>query len=187
MIKFAIIEGVSGAGKDTVIKELVKRHPKQFIKLPSLTSRKMRENETQGNPYYHVSRIEFENKIQTGEVFEHTIMTRDGEYRGMSSQIIDNLLSQNFILLKDCDHVGILALKKKYGEQSILSFFLDVPKSEVHKRLIARGETEIEKRLADFDLYKELILPYCDHIVSNIDLNKCVTTIALLILKEHPQ
>ena len=56
-----ILSGVSGAGKDTIKKELIKRMP-NIVTLPSFTSRDMRLGEVEGDHYHFISKEEFESK-----------------------------------------------------------------------------------------------------------------------------
>ena len=55
-----LLSGVSGAGKDTIKKELIKRM-ENVISLPSLTSRKPRVGEEEGVQYHFITRDEFKN------------------------------------------------------------------------------------------------------------------------------
>ena len=180
--KIIVIEGPSGAGKDTLIRELIALHPELYVKMPSITDRPMRKGEVQGNPYFHVTKQEFEDKIRTGEVFEHTIMARDGLYRGMSKQIIDDILATGKIQIKDCDWVGIEALRREYPNQ-VLAICLHVPKDEVAKRLRERGgdEQDIQNRLHDYDEYAEKIAKYCDIVIDNFNLSDCVRSVHSII------
>ena len=50
-----ILSGVSGAGKDTIKKELMKRDSR-IISLPSYTSRKPREGEEEGVQYHFITK-----------------------------------------------------------------------------------------------------------------------------------
>ena len=145
-----IIEGPSGVGKDRIILGLIEKYPNIYKKMPSITTRPMRPSENPGDPYYHVTREEFENKIKTGEVFEHT--TRHGEYRGMSLDIINSLIARGFTQIKDCDLVGMNALKKEFGD-SVFSIFITAPRDVVEARLISRGDSEQDRitRLKDYE------------------------------------
>ena len=57
-----ILSGVSGAGKDTIKKELIKRM-EDIISLPSFTSREPRPGEEEGVQYHFISKDEFKGKI----------------------------------------------------------------------------------------------------------------------------
>ena len=58
-----LLSGVSGAGKDTIKKELIKRMD-NVISMPSYTDRKPREGEIDGKIYNFITTEEFETKIK---------------------------------------------------------------------------------------------------------------------------
>ena len=63
-----ILSGVSGAGKDTIKKELIKRM-ENVISLPSFTSRGPRPGEEEGIQYHFITKEQFEEKIKNNEFF----------------------------------------------------------------------------------------------------------------------
>ena len=65
-----ILSGVSGAGKDTIKKELLKRIP-NAVTLPSFTSRDMRPGEVEGDHYHFISKEEFEDMIANNKLLEY--------------------------------------------------------------------------------------------------------------------
>ena len=71
-----IIEGPSAVGKDTIINELIRRYPDRFGKPINATTRPMRENESQNNPYLFLSDEEFIAMRKSGDIFEHTKRSR---------------------------------------------------------------------------------------------------------------
>ena len=63
---FILISGSSGAGKNTIINELVKRNP-NLKYLKSCTTREVvRDVEVEHSPYIRISKEEFEQKIKNG-------------------------------------------------------------------------------------------------------------------------
>ena len=64
-----IILGPSGVGKDTMIKKLMKKYPKLFYKLPSYTTRSIREGEKEGIDFYFISKEEFIRKKNENKLF----------------------------------------------------------------------------------------------------------------------
>ena len=58
-----ILSGVSGAGKDTIKKELIKRM-EEVESLPSFTSRNPRVGEEEGIQYHFITKEQFEEKIK---------------------------------------------------------------------------------------------------------------------------
>ena len=63
-----VISGFSGAGKGTIMKELVRNYP-YFLSI-SATTRKPREGEIDGREYFFHTREEFEKMIQDQELIE---------------------------------------------------------------------------------------------------------------------
>ena len=173
-----VIEGPSGAGKDTIIKTLMHRYPDRFAKLVSVATRAMRPNEREGNPYHFVTNEEFDRMVENGDIFEHTI--RHGEKRGMSERYILEIFNANKIPLKDCDIVGVKALKSRFD--NVKTIFITADKKEIERRLIGRGDApeDIKRRLQDYD---KCILdaPYYDYVINNIDLEKTIDKIIEII------
>ncbi|MCQ2381856.1 MAG: AAA family ATPase [Clostridia bacterium] len=176
--RIIVIEGPSGAGKDTIIKTLMQRYPDRFGKLVSVATRQMRPNESQGNPYHFVSNEEFDQMVTSGDIFEHTV--RHGEKRGMSERYILELFDAKKIPLKDCDIVGVRALKSRF--ENVLTIFITADKNEIERRLIARGDKpeDIKLRMADYD---KCILDakYYDYVIENKDLEKTIDKIIEII------
>ena len=65
-----ILSGPSGSGKDTILGELVSRNDNVRVSI-SMTTRKMRQGETDGVHYYFVTREYFEKKIKEGSMLEY--------------------------------------------------------------------------------------------------------------------
>lgn len=163
-----VIEGPSGVGKDTLVKSLMENYPDMFEKVPSMTTREMRENESQGNPYFFVSEERFKQLIADGTLFEYT--TRHNTYRGMSKELFDNVLNRGKFPVKDCDKIGLDALRKIYGNK-VFGVFITCPKKEIEARLIGRGESgeSLATRLNNYDEYVKNEV-YFDTTIENIDL-----------------
>lgn len=177
-----IIEGPSGVGKDTIINELIARYPDKFGKPINATTRPMRENESQNNPYLFLTEEEFFKKRQSGEIFEQTM--RHGTYRGMQKPSFDSIIDAGKVALRDCDVNGLRAIRQVYGDDIVTSVFLTAPKEEIVKRLKSRNEPEesMQKRLKDYDTYIENA-KYFDNIIENIDMEETIDKI-LKIIKE---
>lgn len=176
--RIIVIEGPSGAGKDTIIKTLMQRYPNRFGKLVSVATRAMRPYESEGNPYHFVSNEEFDRMVATGDIFEHTM--RHGEKRGMSERYILELFAANKIPLKDCDIIGVRALKSRF--QNVTTIFITADKNEIERRLKARGDKpeDIVRRLQDYD---KCILDaqYYDYVINNVDIEKTIDKIIQII------
>lgn len=62
--------GQSGSGKDTILKEFLKKHPKEFHKIVSHTTRPRREKEVNGRDYYFVTLNDFGTLILNDKMLE---------------------------------------------------------------------------------------------------------------------
>ena len=174
-----IIDGPSGVGKDTIISELISRFPDMFARPINATTRPMRDNESQGNPYLFLTEEEFLKLRESGEIFEHTI--RHGTYRGMRKASFDEIINSGKIPVRDVDRYGLDAIKNVFGNIA-LSIFLTAPKEEIKKRMIERGEPEnsMIARLKDYDEFVENA-KYYDYTILNINKDETINQIIHLI------
>ena len=98
-----ILSGVSGAGKDTIKKELLKRED-NIVTIPSITDRPMRTGEVEGVPYHFVSTEEFEKMIENGELYEYNV--HHNHYYGTSKKVFNDKNKGGKIIVKDIDVNG---------------------------------------------------------------------------------
>lgn len=170
-----IIEGPSGVGKDTIIDTLISRYPDKFGRPINATTREMRPNESQGNPYLFMSEEEFLELRKKGEIFEHTI--RHGTYRGMRKSSFDEILNSGKIALRDCDKYGLKALKEIFPKQ-VIGVFLTCDKDTIKERLLSRNEPleSMNARLKDYDNFIKDAY-YYDMVIENIELEQTVNQI----------
>ena len=146
-----ILSGCSGAGKNTVINKLMQQNERVDL-FTSFTTRAMRENEEQGNPYFYYTLEEFEEKDKQGVIIEKEFI--HGNYYGTSYEILEEKLNNNKILIKDIGVEGTLNLQQKLSDRvNIVPIFLDVPKRELIKRITLRGEPKdrVKVRASRFD------------------------------------
>ena len=151
-----LLSGVSGAGKDTVKQELIKRN-KNVESLPSYTDRAPRNNDIPGVTYNFVTTQEFERMIEQGELYEYS--KHHEHYYGTSKKLLKNDLE-------------------------IVTIFLKVPKEELRKRLEAREDKqspeEIELRLNRLE-YEESKIGMYDYVIKNDDLDRTLRIIEEII------
>lgn len=180
-----ILSGVSGAGKDTIKKELIKTM-EEVISLPSITSRLPRPDEEEGVQYHFITKEQFEDKIKNGEFYEYDL--HHGNYYGTSRKLLNEKLESGKIIVKDIEVNGTENLIKIFkGEIKIVTIFLKVDKDELRKRLIQRGdnltEDEINIRLSRLD-YEESKIPNYDYMIKNDNFEKTVSIIKSIIENE---
>ena len=99
-----LLSGVSGAGKDTIKKELIERMD-NVESLPSFTDRAPRENDIPGKTYNFVSTEEFEAMIARGELYEYS--AHHNHYYGTSRKLLNEKMQNGKIIVKDIEVNGV--------------------------------------------------------------------------------
>ena len=180
-----ILSGVSGAGKDTIRKELMKRL-NNTTSLPSYTSRNPREDEEEGVQYHFITKEEFEKKIKNNEFYEYNL--HHNNYYGTSKVLLNDKISSGKIIIKDIEVNGtenLINLLK--DDVKIVTIFLKVEKEELRRRLINRGdnlsEEEMNLRLGRLE-YEESKIKLYDYVIKNDDFEKTVQIIMTIIQNE---
>ena len=140
-----VISGFSGAGKGTIMKELVKRY--DYHLSISATTRKARTGEVHGKDYYFHTREEFQQMIEQSELIEWAEYV--GNYYGTPKKYVQQQLDAGRDVLLEIEMQGGMQVKEKFPDALLI--FISPPSAKVLKeRLTGRGtETpqEIEKRL----------------------------------------
>ena len=181
-----LLSGVSGSGKDTIKKELMKRMD-NLTTMPSYTDRKPREGEVESGVYNFVTTEEFESKIKAEEFYEYSV--HHEHYYGTSRKILDEKVQSGKIIVKDIEVDGTENLLKLLKDDiKIVTIFLRVPREELRIRLENREGKEkikeIKLRLNRFD-YEESKIGIYDYVIKNDDLEKTVQIIMAIIENEH--
>lgn len=180
-----LLSGVSGAGKDTIKKELIKRM-ENIESLPSYTTRPMRPGDVEGATYNFITTEEFENMIKNNEFYEYNV--HHEHYYGTSRKLMNEKIKSGKIIVKDIDVNGVENLINLLKEDTkVVTIFLRVPKEILMKRLQNRVDKpdlkEITLRLNRFD-YEESRIGMYDYVIKNNNLEKSVQIIQTIIENE---
>lgn len=181
-----ILSGVSGAGKDTIKNELIKRM-ENVISLPSFTSRDPRPGEEEGIQYHFITKEEFKERIKNGEFYEYDIHHEN--YYGTSRKLMNEKIQSGKIIVKDIEVNGTENLIRTLkNETKLVTIFLKVDKEELKHRLINRGdnlsEADMELRLSRLE-YEESKIGLYDYVIKNDELEKTVQIIMTIIKNEE--
>jgi len=141
MPKIIIICGPSASGKNTIIDSLLNKPEYNFITVVTNTSRPKRPTDVDGKIYNFLSEKEFLSKIKIGFFIEYE--NTHGYLYGTSRYSF----SKPGTYLMQSDIRGALSIKKVYPD--ILIIFINLPVSQIIKRLEDRGasESSIKTRL----------------------------------------
>lgn len=180
-----ILSGVSGAGKDTIKKELIKTM-EEVVSLPSITSRKPRVGEEEGVQYHFVTKEEFEKKIEENEFYEYDLHHEN--YYGTSRKLLNEKINTGKIIVKDIEVNGTENLVRLLkNDTKIVTIFLRVEEEELRNRLINRGDNlsdeEIEIRIGRLKYEESKIVNY-DYVIKNDNFEKTVEIIKTIIEQE---
>jgi len=135
--KLLLFCGPSGSGKTTIVHHLLKSDPRLAFSV-SATTRKKRDNETDGIDYHFISVDEFRKRIDANEFIEWEEVYSGGYYGTLRSEI-EKIWENGKVPLFDVDVVGGLKIKKIFGEKLLAVFVCPPSIEELHKRLIARN------------------------------------------------
>ncbi|MFR9503713.1 MAG: guanylate kinase [Rikenellaceae bacterium] len=170
MGKLIIFSAPSGAGKTTVVKELLKSFS-NFEFSVSATSRAPRGVEQDGVDYHFMTNDEFMERVAHNEFVEWEEVYAGTCYGTLRSEM-ERIWSKGNVILFDVDVMGGIRLKEIFGEAACSIFVMPPSVETLRKRLIGRATDApevIEKRVskAEFEISKS---PLFDHVIINDDL-----------------
>ena len=147
MSNLFVVVAPSGAGKTTLVDELLKREPNIRLSI-SFTTRAPRKGETHGREYHFVTRGKFESMIAAGEFLEHADVY--GNYYGTSRKWIETELASGHDVLLEIDWQGARQVRKLFAHM-VGIFVLPPSLAELQRRLEGRGKDApeaIQRRMA---------------------------------------
>lgn len=174
-----VISGFSGAGKGTLMKQLLSTYDNYALST-SMTTRQPREGERHGVEYFFADKAEFEEKIAANGFIEYAQYC--GNYYGTPKAYVEEQLAAGKDVILEIEIQGALKVKEQIPE-SLLLFVTPPSAAELERRLRGRGtETEevILKRLARAYEESEGMEAY-DYIVVNDELDVCVKEIHSIV------
>ena len=178
-----VISAPSGAGKGTVIAELLKNDDKSRWLSVSATSRGMREGEKEGVNYYYLTEEEFKKKIDEDYFLEYTNYA--GNFYGTPKEHIKKHLEKGIDVILEIEIEGATNIKKLIPE-AIFIFIMPPSLKTLVKRLKGRGTESNDKIIRIFhEAYKEIneVTKY-NYVVVNDQIEDTVNTIEAIIKAE---
>lgn len=177
-----VISGFSGAGKGTVVKQLLQEY--DYGLSISATTRSPREGEQDGREYFFKTKEEFEKMIREHQLIEYAQYV--GNYYGTPKEYVVQQLEQGKDVILEIEMQGALRVREILPEVNLI--FLTPPTvDELERRLVSRGtETAevIRERMARAKEESAYMKEY-DYVVVNDDLDECVENVHQLIRSLH--
>ena len=112
-----VVSGFSGAGKGTIMKELINRYDNYALSV-SATTRSPREGEADGREYFFKTTQEFEKMIAKEELIEYARYVNN--YYGTPRAYVEEKLSEGRDVILEIEIQGALKVKKKFPETVLL-------------------------------------------------------------------
>lgn len=145
------ISAPSGAGKTSLVKALLEKHPDSVAVCVSHSTRAIRPGEFDGEAYHFVSPEKFEAMASQGEFLEHAQVFDN--YYGTARNSVDELLASGRHVILEIDWQGARQVKAKLPD-TVGIFILPPSREELERRLRDRGtddESIIARRMRDAD------------------------------------
>jgi guanylate kinase len=179
-----VLSGFSGAGKGTIITELLKRYQDKYSLSISATTRQPRSGEVCGREYFFKDIEEFEKMIAENQMIEYARYV--GNYYGTPRDFVEKQLELGKDVILEIEIQGAIQVKETYPE-ALLLFVTPPTVRSLRERLIRRGtETKdvIQSRLEQAVAESKVMINY-DYIIVNDKLDTCVEEVHNIVQGEH--
>jgi guanylate kinase len=166
-----VITGTSGAGKGTLVQELLRRVPEVALAV-SATTRERRPGELDGVHYWFITEEEFDRRLADDDFLEYYAFPW-GQRSGTLWSELDRIRDAGKAPLLELEPNGALAVKGRVPD-AILIFITAPDFEELERRLRERatestGEIEARLRLARRQLEQA---DQCDVVIVNDDVER---------------
>ena len=158
-----VISGPSGAGKDTIVREVLKKNKNIWISI-SMTSRAIRKGEEEGRDYFFITEAEFKRRIKDDVFLEYA--KYNDHYYGTPKDKINEKLDAGIDVILVIEIQGM---------------------AELRKRLVNRKTEDRDKILKRFRrAYQEINeLTKYNYVVTNDDLEDAANKVNAILLSER--
>jgi len=138
------MSGPAGAGKSTIVREVIRTCPVPLVLSVSATTRKPRRGEAEGVDYFFLSPEQFAQRREAGDFLE--CKEYAGNWYGtLQSQVSAGLADEKWVLL-EIDVEGTMAVLEKHPDA--LTIFIHSGSVEELERRLRLRNTESEESLA---------------------------------------
>ncbi len=180
--KLFIISAPSGAGKTSLVKELVNAHADVEVSI-SHTTRKIRPGEVDGQDYNFTSVDQFNRMISENEFIEHAKVFDN--FYGTSQSSVQQQLDQGLKVILEIDWQGAAQVRECFPDTESI-FILPPSKAELENRLRGRGQDSdeiIARRMRDAESEMSHYHEF-DHIVLNDDFDQALKDLGAIVVGE---
>lgn len=178
-----VLSGPSGAGKGTVLHEVLQRITGLAVSV-SVTTRAPRPGEIDGIHYHFRTKDQFQQMVENGEFLEH--VAKFNNRYGTPKAQVEKMLSEGTDVVLEIETKGASKIRRA-NPDAVYIFITPSSYDELNRRLSLRGtETPevcaLRLKIAKTE-YKSI--RFYDYIAINDDLAECVDTVSSIILAER--
>ena len=138
-----VVSGPAGSGKGTVLKHVLKND--EFKYSVSATTRAPRPGEINGVNYHFITKEDFIERINAGQMLEHTEYC--GNYYGTPLKEAEEVLASGKHLILELEMEGAMNVKRMYPD-AVLMLLIPPDYATQEARLRGRGTETEDKILA---------------------------------------
>jgi guanylate kinase len=174
-----VVTGPSGAGKGTLIGELLERVPDLEVTV-SATTRARRPAEVDGREYWFLTPDEFLARIESGDFVEHVVYVSGHRYGTLRSEL-ERIREQGHVPLLELETEGAKRVKRE--DPDAVTIFISAQVEELERRLRERA-TESSGEIGErIDLAQKQLAEAgdFDFVVQNDDLDQAVDHLVELV------
>jgi guanylate kinase len=174
-----VVTGPSGAGKGTLIHELVERVPGIEVTV-SATTRERRRGEEDGREYWFLTDDDFLARVDRGAFLEHVEYVSGHRYGTLRSEL-ERITSHGHVPLLELETEGALGVKREVP--GAVTIFISARVEELERRLRERATEsagEIGERIELARKQLEQAREF-DYVIENDDLERAVVELTDLV------
>jgi guanylate kinase len=167
-----VVTGPSGAGKGTLIHELVERVPEIEVTV-SATTRERRRGEEDGREYWFLTDADFLERVARGEFLEHVEYVSGHRYGTLRSELA-RIAANGHVPLLELETEG--ALRVKHEVPGAVTIFISARVDELERRLRERATESAGEIGERIDLARRQLeqAGEFDHVIENDDLERAL-------------
>ncbi len=179
-----VLSSPSGAGKTTITRALIERDPTLQISV-SVTTRRQRAGEVEGQHYHFISRARFDEMVQSGALLEHAVVF--GNCYGTPRQPVEAVLAAGRDIISDIDWQGTQQLKETVRADLVSVFVLPPSLAALEERLRSRAQDSEEVVRARMAKSADEMShwPEYDYVIVNSDIEDSVRQVQSILVAER--
>jgi guanylate kinase len=178
-----VITGTSGAGKGTLVRELLRRVPEVELAV-SATTREQRPGESDGRDYWFLSHEEFADRLERGEFLEH-IDFPWGQRSGTLWSELERISAAGRAPLLELETYGALVVRDEVAGS--VTIFVKAPTFEELARRLRERATESAGEIGErLELARRQLAQEGEfqHVVVNDDLERATAELVGIVRTE---